>query len=171
MKSFVVPIIDDGVVEGTESINLSLTLPGEGGMEGSPLISTISILDDDKPLIVLEENTGRAAVLDSVWFLRDPFSLESLQNLSSDRRTRIMIFATGIELLPGESASAVLVQLEDSQNHVYPLVVEDVRKVPNFDFSQIVVRLSDSIQTEGDFRITLTFRGTTSNKPPIGIVR
>ena len=83
-----------------------------------------------------------------------------------------MLFATGIELQAGESPSSVVVQLEDSQNRIYPLVVEDIRKVPNLDWlSQIVVKLPDSIETEGDFRITLTFRGTTGNKPAIRIVR
>ena len=123
-----------------------------------------------KPLIVLEENTTRAAALDSPAFLRDPFRLENPFNFSLDQHTRIMIFATGITLMPGESPSAVMVQLEDSQNHVYQLVVEDIRKVPNFDWlSQIVVKLPNSIETEGDHRISLTFRGTTSNKPPITI--
>ena len=44
-------------------------------MEGSPFTSTISILDDDKPLLVLEENTGQAVALESVWSMRDPFAL------------------------------------------------------------------------------------------------
>ena len=79
-----------------------------------------------------------------------------------------MIFATGIDLQP---ASAVVVQLEDDQTHVYPLEVEDIRKVPNFDWlSQIVVKLPNSIETEGDHRISLTFRGITSNKPLISIL-
>ena len=117
-----------------------------------------------KPLIVLEENTTRAAALDSPSFLRDPFRLENPFNFSSDQHTRIMIFATGIE------PSGVAVQLEDSHNHVYQLVVEDIRKVPNFDWlSQIVVKLPNSIDSDGDHHISLTFRGTTSNKPLITI--
>jgi uncharacterized repeat protein (TIGR01451 family) len=123
-----------------------------------------------KPLIVLEENTTRAAAVDSPSLVRDPFRLEPPFNFSSDQHTRIMIFATGIDLQPGESLSAVQVQLEDSQNQVYQLVVEDIRKVPNFDWlSQIVVKLPNSIATEGDHSISLTFRGTTSNKPLIRI--
>jgi hypothetical protein len=60
----------------------------------------------------------------------------------------------------------VLVQLEDNQNHIYPLIVEDIRKVPTLDWlSQIVVKLPDSIASEGDFRISITFRGATGNKP------
>ena len=119
-----------------------------------------------KPMIVLEENTTPAAALDSPTFLRDPFRLENPFNFSSDKHTRIIIFATGIE------PSGVAVQLEDSQNHVYPLVVEDIRKVPNFDWlSQIVVKLPNSLDSGGDHRISLTFRGVTSNKPPISIIR
>ena len=172
VKTFVVPIINDGIVERPENINLVLSSPGEGAMEGSPFTSTITILDDDKPLILTEENSSRAAAVDSVWFMRDPFSLRNEFNFSSDQRTRIMLFATGIELTPPESLSAVVVQLEDSQNRIYPLVVEDVRKVPNFDsLSQLVVRLPDSIESEGDFRISITFRGTTGNKPLISVVR
>ncbi|MCA1578725.1 MAG: PQQ-dependent sugar dehydrogenase [Acidobacteria bacterium] len=172
LKFVSVSIVDDGLVEGLESIKLSLSSASSGAVEGSPFITTISILDDDKPLIVTEQNTPRAAAVDSVWLLRDPFSLGSLQNFSADGRTRIMFFATGVDLLPGDNASAVVVQLEDNQNRIYPLVVEDVRKVPNFDWlSQIVVRLPDAIDSEGDFRISLTLRGVTGNKPLITIVR
>jgi uncharacterized repeat protein (TIGR01451 family) len=172
VKHFVVPIIDDGLVEGAENVNLVLSSPGDGAVEGSPFRSTITILDDDKPNILTDENTSRAIALDSVWMLRDPFPLGNVQNFSSDQRTRIMLFATGIELTPAESPSAVLVQLEDSENRVYPLVVENVRKVPSFEqLSQIVVKLPDAIASEGDFRISITFRGTTGSKPLIRIVR
>jgi hypothetical protein len=107
-----------------------------------------------------------------VWLLRDPFSLGSLQNFSADHHTRITFFATGVELLPGETASGLVVRLEDNQNRIYPLVVEDVRKVPGFEWlTQIVVRLPDSIESEGDFRISLTLRGVTGNKPVVTIVR
>jgi hypothetical protein len=148
-----------------------LSSPGNGAMEGSPFTSTITILDDDKHLILTQENSSRAAALDSVWLMRDPFPLTNLFNFGLDHRTRIMVFATGIELSAGENLSAVQVQLEDSQNHIYPLVVEDIRKVPSFDWlSQIVVRLPDSVESEGDFRISITFRGTVGNKPRIGIV-
>jgi hypothetical protein len=171
VKSFVVPILDDTLVEGNENINVVLSSPGSGTVQGSPFTSTITILDDDKPLLLTEENSSRAIALESVWFMRDPFSLGNTQNFSSDHHTRVMLFATGIELQPGESPSAVVVQLEDSQNHIYPLVVEDVRNLAGVNgVSQIIVKLPDSIQTEGDFRVTLTFRGVTSNKPVIALV-
>ena len=81
-----------------------------------------------------------------------------------------MLFASGIaDRLPSESVS---VQIVDVLNRSYPLVVEDVRKVPNFDWlTQIVVKLPDSIDIQGDYRISLTFRGTTGNNAAISIIR
>jgi hypothetical protein len=82
-----------------------------------------------------------------------------------------MLFATGIDLQPGESPSSVQAQLEDSEHHLYSLLVESVLPLPNLPFSQIVVKLPDSITVDGDYQITLTFRGTISNKPLIRINR
>ena len=171
LKTILIPITNDGLVERTETINLILSGPGAGAFEGSPFTSTITILDDDKPLVLLDETTSRATALDSVLLKRDPFPLLNIHNFSPDQRTRIMIFTTGIELNSSESPSSIIVQLEDTQNRIYPLVVEDIRKVPNFDFSQLVVRLPDAIDSEGDFRISIIFRGTTGNKTVVRIVR
>lgn len=168
VKTFVVPIIDDALVEGNETINVVLNSPDGGAVEGAPFTSTITILDDDKPFILTDEITARAAALDSVTMLREPFSLRNIFNFSSDQRTRIMFFATGIDLLPGES---VTVQLEDTDHHLFPLVIEDIRKLPNFNFSQITVKLPDSITLEGDHQLSLTLHGVTSNKPLISLVR
>jgi len=168
IKYFSVPLVDDGIVERTENINLVLSA-ADGTALGSPFTSTITILDDDKPLIAMEENSSRAAALEAVTMLRDPFSLTNDHNFSLDHRTRIMLFVTGIEILP--SLSSVQVQLQDNQSRVYPLSVEDVRQVPGFEtLAQIVVRLPDSIQADGDFNISVTFRGVTGNRPLVTIV-
>jgi len=170
VKSFVVPIINDATIEHPESINVVLSSGTAGAMEGSPFTSTITILDDDRPLIVTDEITGRAVALDSVTLLGEPFPLTNIHNFSFDQRTRVVVFASGIDdLMPGE---VITVQIVDVLNRSYPLVVEDVRKVPNFDWlTQIVVKLPDSIDLQGDYRISLTFRGTTGNNAAIGIIR
>jgi hypothetical protein len=139
-------------------------------MEGSPFTSTITIIDDDRPLVLIEESTGRAVALDSVTMLVEPFPLTNIHNFSLDQRTRVMVFAAGLDdLMPGE---VVGVQIEDVVHRSYPLVVEDVRKVPAYPWlTQIVVKLPDAIDIQGDYRISLTFRGTTGNNAPITIIR
>lgn len=170
IKFFSVPIVDDGLVERTETINVTLTAAA-GVVLGSPFKSTITILDDDKPLLAVEETTGRAVALDSVTMVGEPFSLTNILNFSADHHTRIMLFVTGIELLPGETPAAVQVQLEDSEHRVFPLLIEDLRKLPGpSNLSQLVVRLPDSIQTEGDFRVSVTFRGVTGNRPLVMVL-
>jgi aldose sugar dehydrogenase len=167
IKTFLVPIVNDQTIEHPETINIALS--SAGVMEGSPFTSTITILDDDKPLIVTEESTGRAVAFDSVTMLGEPFPLTTIHNFSLDQRTRVVLFASGIDVMPGESVG---VQIEDFLGRSYPLVVEDVRKVPNFDgLTQIVVKLPDAIDIEGDYRISLTFRGTTGPKASLTIIR
>ena len=81
-----------------------------------------------------------------------------------------MLFATGLELMPGESTSVVLAQAEDSAHQIYPLAVEYVGKVPNFDsLTQVNVRLPDGIVGGGDLLVSISLRGAASNKVIIGI--
>ncbi|HEV8203931.1 MAG TPA: PQQ-dependent sugar dehydrogenase [Pyrinomonadaceae bacterium] len=170
VKSFVVPITNDQSIEHPESFNVVLSSGTAGAMEGSPFTSTITIIDDDRPLVLIEESTGRAVALDSVTMLVEPFPLTNIHNFSLDQRTRVMVFAAGLDdLMPGE---VVGVQIEDVVHRSYPLVVEDVRKVPAYPWlTQIVVKLPDAIDIQGDYRISLTFRGTTGNNAPITIIR
>jgi uncharacterized repeat protein (TIGR01451 family) len=169
IRSFVVPIVNDETIEHPESINVVLNSPTAGAMEGSPFTSTITIIDDDKPLILTEESSGRAVAFDSVTFVGEPFPLTNIHNFSSDQRTRVVFFASGLDLMPGESFS---VQFEDVLNRSYPVVIEDVRKVPNFGWlTQIVVKLPEAVELGGDYRLSLTFRGTTGNKALISIIR
>jgi uncharacterized protein (TIGR03437 family) len=122
------------------------------------------------PTLLTEANTNRAVALDSVTFQRDPFAVTTLLNFSPDQRTRVMLFATGLELMPGESISVVTAQAEDSAHLIYPLTVEYVGKVPNFDWlTQVNVRLPDGLAGKGDVLVSVSVRGAMSNKVIIGI--
>lgn len=121
------------------------------------------------PTLLTEENTDQALALDSVTFVRDPFPLTTPYNFSSDQRTRIMLFAVGLELMPGEDASVVTAQAEDSAHRIYPLAIEYLGKVPDFDWlTQVNVRLPDSLATPGDVLVSISMRGAASNKVVIG---
>ena len=81
-----------------------------------------------------------------------------------------MLFATGLELMPGENISVVTAQAEDSGHRIYPLTVEYVGKVPNFDwYTQVNVRLSDGLAGAGDVLVSVSVRGAVSNKVIVGI--
>jgi len=122
------------------------------------------------PTLLTEGNAIRAIALDSVTFLRDPFPLAILNNFSLDQRTRITLFAVGLELLPGEDVSVVTAQAEDVGHKIYPLKAEYVGKVPGFDWlTQVVIRLPDDFLNAGDFFVSVSLRGAASNKVVIGI--
>ena len=116
------------------------------------------------PVLLTEENSERAIALHSVSFERDSFSLMSEHNLSSDKRTRIILLASNMDSIPGEDLRTLTAQIEDPQHNVFALEVESVRKVPNEGLAQVVVKLPQQISSVGDFRVSLSLSGTVSNK-------
>lgn len=122
------------------------------------------------PVLLTEEGTDRAAAVDSVTLVRDPFPVFTARNFSSDGRTRITLFAANLTFALGESASSVTAQAEDAQGRVYPLAIEYVGKVPSADaLTQVVAKLPDELARGGDVRVSITVRGATSNKALISI--
>ncbi|HEU4766488.1 MAG TPA: PQQ-dependent sugar dehydrogenase, partial [Pyrinomonadaceae bacterium] len=116
------------------------------------------------PVIVTEQNTDIAIALDSPTMLRDPFALVNPLNFSADGHTRVSLFVENLDLLPGETASAVTARAEDASVNVYPLVVEFVGKVPGLEqFTQVIVRLHPGIPPNQSIFVSLTLR-ETSNK-------
>jgi len=122
------------------------------------------------PPTLIADTNNRAIALDSVTFVRDPFSVPTSVNFSSDQHTRLMLFALGLELMPGENISVVTAQAEDSAHRIYPLTVEYVGKVSSFDwFTQVNVRLPDGLAGAGDVLVSVSLRGAMSNKVIVGI--
>jgi hypothetical protein len=122
------------------------------------------------PVLLTEESTNRAIALDSVTFMRDPFPLATAYNFSADHRTRLTLFAVNLELMAGEEASVVTAQAEDGGHNFYPLQVEYVGKVPNFDWlTQVVIKLPDAIASSSEVWISIHLRGVASNKVLVSI--
>ena len=122
------------------------------------------------PILLLEENSSRGVALDSVTWLRDPFSVFSTRNFSADGRTRIVLFAMNVELHAGETLSIVTAVAEDVQQTVYPLVVEYVGNVPNQTWmAQINVLLPGSLASAGNVLVSIKVRGLESNKVLVNI--
>lgn len=122
------------------------------------------------PVLLTEANSNRAIALDSVTFMAAPFSITTSNNFSLDLRTRVALFAVGLELMPGEDTSAVTAQAKDANDKLYSLPVEFVGKVPGFQWlTQLVVKLPSEFIGAGDLLISVQVHGTTSNTVLIGI--
>ena len=123
------------------------------------------------PVLLTDQNTGRAAALDSVTLMREPFSVSSSQNFfSSDQRTRVTLFGYNLELKNGEGLSAISVQAEDSQHRIFALPVEATREVPDFNWiTGVTVKLPDELQGVGDVLVSISLRGIASDKALVSI--
>lgn len=128
-----------------------------------------------QPLQLLLEEFGpssnQVAALDSMSFFRDPFPVVNgadLLNRGSDRNTRVIIFTTNLQLAQGETSSSVVVNLVDSNNQSYDIAAEDVRPVPNFDFTQVNFRLPNNLPA-GTCTIKVKAHGQVSNAGTIRI--
>jgi endonuclease/exonuclease/phosphatase family metal-dependent hydrolase len=122
------------------------------------------------PVLLTQGTTDRAIALHSTLLTDEPFAVRTALNMGSDQRTRIMLFATNLELLAGETKSSVSVRAKDSRGISYDLSVEQVNKVPNFTWlSEVVVKLPDDSTIAGDLVVTVGLRGGVSNAARVGI--
>jgi len=122
------------------------------------------------PILVTEPDTNIAIAFDSVTMLRDPFPLTNTLNFSSDNRTRVMLFAMNLDLMPGEDGTAVTAQAEDALLNTYPLTVEFAGKVPGYDWlTQVLVKLPDNLPSGQEVKVSVTWHARTSNKARIRI--
>jgi uncharacterized protein (TIGR03437 family) len=117
------------------------------------------------PVLQIEENTDHAIAFDSVAMLRDPFPLTNILNFSSDNRTRVMLFAINLDLLPSEDSSAVTARAQDAQLMLRPLTVEYVGKVPGFAWlTEVVVILPCDLPAGQEVLVSVTYHAQTSNQ-------
>jgi len=126
------------------------------------------------PMELLLDSSGPAldqiASLDSVRLLRDPFPVLStdLANIASDQNTRVIVFVKNLQLLAGESASTVTINLVDANSLVFDVPAEIVRPVANTDFVQVVFRLPGGI-SPGKCTVMVKAHGQLSNSGSIRI--
>ena len=127
-------------------------------------------IQSSAPTLVTGADSNRAIALHSVLFTPAPFSPMTTQNFGSDQRTRVMLFAANLDLLQGEDLSVVTARAVDSENTLYPLSVEYVGKVPDFNWlSSVIVRLPDTQSLQGDVSIDVSLRGANSNGAVLAI--
>jgi hypothetical protein len=170
-RTFTITICNDGVNEDNETINLTLSDAGGTGSLGTISTATLTIGNDDAPVLLTEELTNHAIALDLVHLTRDPFSLTNPFNLVPDQRRRISLFVWRLGLLPGDTIANVTVVARDDEGRTYDLPVEALTPVGVADgVTQVVVRLPDSvIGTPRDLMVKVTLRGPGTNEAFIKI--
>ena len=154
-KTFTVPIVNDSVIEADESLTVMLSNPTNGAVLGPRSSASIIITDNDSSPQLITDASNHVIALDSVTFVRDPFSVVGSHNLSADRRSRIMIFTSNLGLTQPTSDLSVTAS-------GIPLAVEavgDLAGVPNVSY--IIVKLDPVLS--GNVSLSIAFRGVTSN--------
>lgn len=122
------------------------------------------------PILLTKTGSTRAVAVESVTRVEEPFAPDAILPLGSDNRTRIMLFANNLSLLPSETAADVTASAEDGDHLHYPLTVEHVGDVDGASgVTSVIVRLNDNLGDVGDVLIGITLRGATSNRVRVGI--
>jgi hypothetical protein len=172
-----VQIINNVYLEPDQTVNLNLSNASGlslGNLSFATLVINHNSLSSSPAQLILETSDPApegAAALDSLLFLRDPFPVvngANLLNLGVDRNTRVIVFVMNLQLAQGETSSSVVVNLIDSNNQSHDVVAEDVRLVPNLDFTQVIFRLPDNLPV-GTCTIKVKAHGQVSNAGTIKI--
>lgn len=122
------------------------------------------------PILLTKTGSTRAVAVESVTRVEEPFAPDVILPLGSDNRTRVMLFANNLSLLPTETAADVTASAEDGNHLHYPLTVEHVGDVAGASgVTSVIVRLNDNLGDVGDVLVGITFRGATSNRVRVGI--
>lgn len=122
------------------------------------------------PILLTKSNSTRAMAVESVTRVEEPFSPDAVLPFGSDNRTRVMLFANNLSLLPSETVADVTASAEDVNHIHYPLTVEYIGDAPGAsDVTAVTVRLHDQIGDVGDVLVGITFRGAISNRVRVGI--
>jgi uncharacterized protein GlcG (DUF336 family) len=121
-----------------------------------------------RPILISEETSTRAIAVESITRKREPFSPTTEVIWGNDNRTRIMLFAMGVDR--NVSISDVVASAEDAEHRSYSLSVEHVSPVPHQDWiTSIVVRLPEDSTDLGDVLVGISFQGTASNRVRVAI--
>ena len=137
------------------------------------LASTSALFDHSqaqspKLILISQETSTRAISVDSVTLKREPFASTSEVAWGSDNRTRVMLFAMGLDRhAPPANITATA---EDGSHKIYSLPVEYVGPVPDQDWvTALVLRLDDQMTDLGDVLIGISYQGVNSNRVRVGI--
>jgi hypothetical protein len=169
-KTIPVTINGDTTNEENETFLVNLSIPVNAAISDTQGVGTIT--NDDTPVLLTDEITGRALALDSMIPFRDPFSTFNQDYFSTaDKRRRVSLFVWRLGLLPSDTAANLTVTAHDGVGGSYVLVVEHVTAfTPVEGVSLVVVRLPETVVgAPRDLFFKVQLRGPASNEAVIKI--
>ena len=118
------------------------------------------------PFLLLESGTNNAAAVDSVTFVRGPFSVMDNFNFSGDHLTRIIVFTS--PLANPEPTLKVFASGHELQVESFG----SVTGATGLNVSYIVVKLDPVLTGSGpiNYDLTVSLRGVTSNTATLTII-
>jgi hypothetical protein len=139
-----------------------------GGTPGPSTTISFTVTDKkhSKPLTLLSHGTlDHAIAFNATTFVREPFSLVTEQNLSSDKRTRVILFAIDFEPSGDALNSGIQIEAENPVLGTITLPIEHVGVTPSFEWlTQIRILLPDQLLNAGDVWIRVNLNGQLSNQ-------
>src|SRR5687767_11980155 len=112
-----------------------------------------------RPTLISEETSTRAIAVESITREREPFSATTEVRWGNDNRTRLMLFAMGID--PSTSIAEVTASAEDGSHQFYSLPVEHIGTVPQQEWiTSIIIRLPEDLTDLGDVLVGISLRGS-----------
>lgn len=129
--------------------------------------TVVNFLARVSPILLTVPGSDRAVALELTRLVSDPFPLTNILLADGRTRTRIMLFASDLGLLPSEGVEVLTAEAE-ANGVRYPLRVEFVSplaELPNV--TQIVVRLNDDMDGIGEVLVSINVHGANSNKARI----
>ena len=122
------------------------------------------------PTLLTQEGSDHAVAFNATTFVREPFSVFTTQNFSTDKRTRLVLFASDLDIALGSSTADVQLYAENALIGSVPLTIEHIGKVPFFNWlTQIQIILPDNVANTGDIWLRVTWRGVSSNQVRISM--
>jgi uncharacterized membrane protein len=137
---------------------------------GWVVLKNPGVLPGVSPVLLTEEGSLRAAALNAVTFMKEPFSVITPPFLGGDGHTRIALFVKNVAAEYDVEINDLEVLAEDAHGVVYELEVETAALVDGpVALTQVNVVLPDKLANAGDVWLTVRFQSMTSNKALISI--
>ncbi|HYJ45042.1 MAG TPA: hypothetical protein VEV81_00415, partial [Pyrinomonadaceae bacterium] len=122
------------------------------------------------PVLLTEEGSTRAAALNSLTFMKEPFSATTEYPMNHDGLTRITLFASNLDAEYEDAPGNIEVSAEDGQGRSYKMRVEAAYPVEGLvGMTQVNIRMPAELEAGGDVWVSIKANGLTSNRALINV--